>query len=132
MCLFCKIINNEIPSYKIYEDDKFLAFLDISQATTGHTLIVPKKHYANIFELDDEVAQEILIVVKKVSLLLKEKLGISDVNIINNSGKLAGQTVDHFHIHIVPRYPNDDLQILSVNHSPSNEELSALCNKITK
>lgn len=132
MCLFCKIINNEIPSYKIYEDDKFLAFLDISQATTGHTLIVPKKHYANIFELDDEVAQEILLVVKKVSLLLKEKLGISDVNIINNSGKLAGQTVDHFHIHIVPRYPNDDLQILSVNHSPSNEELSALCNKITK
>lgn len=132
MCLFCKIINNEIPSYKIYDDDKFLAFLDISQATTGHTLIVPKKHYANIFELDDEVAQEILLVVKKVSLLLKEKLGISDVNIINNSGKLAGQTVDHFHIHIVPRYPNDDLQILSVNHSPSNEELSALCNKITK
>lgn len=132
MCLFCKIINNEIPSYKIYEDEKFLAFLDISQATVGHTLIVPKKHYANIFELDDEAAQEILLVVKKVSLLLKEKLGISDVNIINNSGKLAGQTVDHFHIHIVPRYPNDDLQILSVNHSPSNEELSALCDKITK
>lgn len=132
MCLFCKIINNEIPSYKIYEDEKFLAFLDISQATVGHTLIVPKKHYANIFELDDEAAQEILLVVKKISLLLKEKLGISDVNIINNSGKLAGQTVDHFHIHIVPRYPNDDLQILSVNHSPSNEELSALCDKITK
>lgn len=132
MCLFCKIINNEIPSYKIYEDDNFLAFLDISQATTGHTLIVPKKHYANIFELSDESAKEILLVVKKVSLLLKEKLGINDVNIINNSGKLAGQTVDHFHIHIVPRYPNDDLQILSVNHSPSNEELSALCNKITK
>lgn len=132
MCLFCKIINNEIPSYKIYEDDDFLAFLDISQATVGHTLIVPKKHCANIFCLDDEIAQKIFVIVKKVSLILKEKLGISDINIINNSGSLAGQTIEHFHIHLIPRYSNDDFVVTQIDHSPSSLELSALCDKISK
>ena len=104
MCLFCKIINGEIPCYKVYEDNDFLAFLDISQATVGHTLVISKKHVANVFELDDETASKMLIVVKNVANKLKEKLNLSAVNILNNSGSLAGQTVHHLHIHIIPRY----------------------------
>ena len=104
MCLFCKIINGEIPCYKVYEDNDFLAFLDISQATVGHTLVIPKKHVTNVFELDDETASKMLIVVKNVANKLKEKLNLSAVNILNNSGSLAGQTVHHLHIHIIPRY----------------------------
>lgn len=132
MCLFCKIVNNEIPSYKIYEDNDFLAFLDISQATIGHTLIVPKKHFANIFCLDDDTCSKMLVVVKKVSLILKEKLGINDLNILNNSGSLAGQTVDHFHIHLIPRYSNDDFNVTFIDHAPSSLELSTVCEKISK
>lgn len=132
MCLFCKIVNNEIPSYKIYEDDDFLAFLDISQATIGHTLIVPKKHFANIFCLDDDACSKMLVVVKKVSLILKEKLGINDLNILNNSGSLAGQTIDHFHIHLIPRYSNDDFNVTFVDHTPSSLDLSSLCEKLSK
>lgn len=130
MCLFCKIINNEIPSYKIYEDDDFLAFLDISQATVGHTLIIPKKHCANIFELDDNDAKKMFVVIKKVSLILKEKLQINDINIINNSGKLAGQVINHFHVHLVPRYEGDDFVVNPINHSPSSEVLYNIQQKI--
>ncbi len=132
MCLFCKIINNEIPSYKIYEDDEFVAFLDISQATIGHTLVVPKRHYANIFELDDQTSKNLFLVVKKIALLLKEKLSIEAINVVNNNGKLAGQTIDHFHIHLIPRYPNDDFAINQVSHNVSSEDLASICNKITK
>ena len=130
MCLFCKIINKEIPCYKVYEDDDFLAFLDISQATVGHTLVIPKKHYANIFELDDETASKLLIVVKNVANLLKNKLNLSAVNILNNSGELAGQTVHHLHIHIIPRYENDGVHLAPTAHDIDHEALKNTLSKI--
>lgn len=111
MCIFCKIINNEIPSYKLYEDEYVLAFLDISQTTIGHTLVIPKRHFKNILELDGEYSSHVFKVVTLLSKQISKNLKINDINIMNNNGPLAGQTVDHFHIHIIPRYPNDGVKI---------------------
>ena len=132
MCIFCKIANKEIPSYIIYEDDKFLAFLDLSQATIGHTLVVPKKHFANLLELDEETAKEALNVTRKVALLLKEKLNVFDFNIVNNCGEKAGQSVHHFHIHIIPIYKKGDLEFNTQSNKLSEAEFKKLHNKIIK
>ena len=105
MCIFCKIAKGEIPCYKIYEDNDFLAFLDLSQATKGHTLIIPKKHYDNIFSLDEKI--DIMLPVVTVAKALKKSLKIDNINMINNNGPLAVQTINHFHIHLIPRYDND-------------------------
>lgn len=130
MCIFCKIINNEIPSYKIYEDEYTLAFLDLSQATKGHTLIVPKKHFANIFETPCEELHHIMNSVKAVTEKLKKSLGVENVNILNNSGTLAGQTVHHLHFHIIPRYENDNCELCPSATNPSFDELKNLCDLI--
>lgn len=132
MCVFCKIINGEIPSFKIYENDYVLCFLDINASTNGHTLIVPKKHFDNIFDLDEKYAVEMIKAVKHVSLLLKEKLNVSAVNVINNSGPLAGQTVMHFHIHVIPRYENDGVVISPKQTEPNFELLKEIQEKLTK
>lgn len=130
MCVFCKIVNNEIPSYKVYEDDKVLAFLDISQATIGHTLVIPKEHFENIFALDENNAASIMKVVANLSKKLKSALNIEALNILNNSGALAGQTVNHFHIHLIPRYENDGLVIKFSENKLSETEFKELLNKI--
>ena len=132
MCVFCKIINGEIPSYKLYENDFVMCFLDISQATKGHTLIVPKKHFDNIFDLDKEYSKEILKAATIVSNILKEKLGVENVNLLNNSGALAGQTVMHFHLHVIPRYGNDEVDFHQVDHEPNFDELNKLYTILTK
>lgn len=129
MCIFCKIINGEIPCYKVYEDDKFLAFLDISQATIGHTLVVPKKHYPNILSLEDN---DILGVVSLVCKKIEKALDVHNFNILNNCGVKAGQTVDHFHIHIIPRYDNDTMKIEFGSNELTKEAFSKLCDKIKK
>ena len=131
MCIFCKILNKEIPSYKIYEDEDFYAMLDISQATPGHTLVLPKKHITNIFDLPEELASKLFVVVKKVSDMLKEKLGFNDLNILNNSGEVAGQTVMHLHIHIIPRYSKDEINLSPVEQEYNKELLEKVYAKIT-
>lgn len=132
MCVFCKIINGEIPSFKIYENDYVLCFLDINASTPGHTLIVPKQHFNNIFDLNEEYAKEIIKAVKHVSVTLKEKLNVEAVNIINNSGELAGQTVMHFHIHVIPRYENDGVVISPKQTEPDFNLLKEIQEKICK
>ncbi len=107
-CIFCKIIKNEISAHKIYEDEHVLAFLDISQATYGHTLVIPKKHYENLFEIDEVELQKVIVIAKKIALKLKKELNVSGINLINNNGKQAGQTVFHYHIHLIPRYDESD------------------------
>ena len=129
-CIFCEIANNNIPSYKIYEDDICLAFLDLSQATLGHTLVVPKKHFKNIFDLDEETAAHLFKVVTKLSKQICLTLGANDVNILNNSGEIAGQTVMHFHIHIIPRYQNDNMEFKFASNKLTNDEFKSLCEKI--
>ncbi|MHB8904268.1 MAG: HIT family protein [Patescibacteria group bacterium] len=109
MCVFCKIINGEIPAHKVYEDEKTLAFLDIKPINPGHTLIIPKNHYANLSEIPEIELADLIIKVKKIAALLKEKLGFTDYTISENNGPLAGQSVSHFHFHIIPRFANDIL-----------------------
>jgi histidine triad (HIT) family protein len=109
-CIFCKIINNEIKSQKVYEDDDVIAILDINPINKGHILVIPKKHYETIFDIDDEVLKKTITVVKKIALALK-KMGAEGVNIVQNNGKAAEQHVFHIHFHVVPRYFNDGKKI---------------------
>lgn len=128
-CIFCKIINKEIPSKIIYEDDLVIAILDLSQATYGHTLVMPKKHYANIYEIDNDTLAHLIKVVKELAIKLKNKLHADGINILNNNDEAAGQTIMHYHIHILPRYKNDDLNINFTDHS-KDTNLDDVLNKI--
>jgi len=110
-CIFCKIINGEIPSFTIYEDNDFKVILDLSPATVGHALVIPKEHSATLVDLSDEKASKILIVAKKVIEAMKKVHGFSNYNLIQNNGRLAGQTVDHFHLHLIPRYSIEELTL---------------------
>jgi len=107
-CIFCKIVEGVIPSTKIYENDHVLAFADISPATKGHTLLIPKRHCIDIFEMDSELAVQVFSVVSKVAHLLKDIHNCQGLNLINNNGSSAGQCVFHYHLHLVPRYENDE------------------------
>ena len=106
-CIFCKIANGEIPAATLYEDDDFKVILDLGPASKGHALILPKGHYANLYELDDEVAQKVLVLAKKIITRMTEVLGCDGYNLVQNNGEAAGQTVPHFHLHLIPRYQND-------------------------
>lgn len=132
MCIFCKIVKGTIYSYKIYEDNEFLAFLDISQATDGHTLLIPKKHFTNILEIDDITLSKISILAKKLTLQICENLKITNCNILNNCGALAGQSVNHFHIHIIPRYSDNDVVIKFINHPKDDTEMISIANNLKK
>jgi histidine triad (HIT) family protein len=119
--IFAKIIAREIPAHFVYEDDLVVAFLDISQATKGHTLIVPKEIYANIFEMPEELAAHLFKVTVKLSTAIKNAFQVNGVNLLSNNGEVSGQTVFHFHIHIIPRYEKDDIKIALTNHMGSLE-----------
>ena len=117
-CIFCKIINGEIPSYKIYEDDIVYAFLDITQVTPGHTLVVPKKHAKDIFEYDEELASQVFARIPKIARALEKAYpDMQGLNIINNNREVAYQSVFHSHIHLIPRFsPHDDFSMHFGNH----------------
>jgi len=106
-CLFCKIANKEIDSKIIYEDEFSIAFLDINPSQKGHLLVIPKKHYQNLSEVPEEELAKLFETVKKMTKLLERRLNVSSFNIGWNHGKDAGQVINHLHIHIIPRYPND-------------------------
>ncbi|KPN79578.1 Histidine triad protein [Apilactobacillus kunkeei] len=124
-CVFCKIINGEIPSYTIYEDEYVKAFLDISQATPGHTLVVPKKHVANIYEYDEKLAEQVFSRIPKIARAIQKSApDILGMNIVNNNGELAYQSVFHSHFHLIPRYSENDGFSMSFqdNSDKYNEE----------
>lgn len=106
-CIFCKLANGEIPTATLYEDDDFRVILDAGPAAKGHALILPKEHYANLYELDDEVAAKVLPLAKKMITKLTDILGCDGYNLVQNNGEAAGQTVFHFHLHMIPRYKDD-------------------------
>ena len=128
MCIFCMIAEGQIPSHKIYEDDLCLAFLYLSQANLGHTLVVPKQHYANLLELDTEVAGHLFKVVSTLTKGISKALDVKDFNILNNCGEVAGHTVHHFHIHIIPRKLNDNIKIELSSNKLTDEEFINLKN----
>ena len=111
-CIFCKLASGVIPTNSIYEDDMFRVILDAAPASKGHALIIPKEHYANIYEIDTEVAGEAMKLAKKMAVHMTEKLKCDGFNLVQNNGEIAGQTVFHFHLHLIPRYKdmkNDDI-----------------------
>jgi histidine triad (HIT) family protein len=109
-CLFCKIVANEIPSYKVYEDENTLAFLDIQPVNPGHTLVIPKKHYTNLEEIPEAELCQLIKVVKKLGLLLKKALNLEGYNIQVNNDPLSGQVIPHLHFHLTPRLEGDGLR----------------------
>ncbi len=131
-CIFCKIINNEIPSHKIYEDDLVVAFLDNNPVSSGHTLILPKKHAENIFDIEEKYLERIALVAKKVAQKMKESLGVDGVNLYHASGAHAEQTVFHFHLHIIPRKQDDDICFTRAisKKTTSDEDFKVIANKL--
>ncbi|MCR5302713.1 MAG: HIT family protein [Lachnospiraceae bacterium] len=129
-CIFCKLANGDIPTNTIYEDDDFRVFLDAAPVTRGHCLIVPKEHFDSLEQLDDKVAAKVMPLARKMMKLLKDKLGWDGFNIIQNNGKVAGQTVFHFHTHLIPRY-NDDGQDLVMKPMPLKDgDIETVLNEI--
>jgi histidine triad (HIT) family protein len=106
-CIFCKIANGEIPSATLFEDEDFRVILDLGPATKGHALILPKNHFANLFEIPEEVEAKAFVLAKKIATKMKKVFACDGVNIVQNNGIAAGQTVFHFHIHLIPRYEQD-------------------------
>lgn len=110
-CIFCKIANGEIPAATLYEDENFRVILDLGPASKGHALILPKTHAANIYELSDEMAAKAMILAKKMATAMTAALKCDGFNIVQNNGECAGQTVFHFHMHLIPRYKGDQVGI---------------------
>ena len=129
-CIFFLFANGEIPSKTLYEDDKFRVILDLGPASKGHALILPKDHYANLFELPEECAGEVMKLAQKMAVKMKEKLGCEGFNLVQNNGELAGQTVFHFHMHLIPRYREDGQKIGWKPQEVSAEELEEIKNQI--
>lgn len=106
-CIFCKIAAGEIPSATLYEDEEFRVILDLGPASKGHALILPKQHYANLYELPDELAEKVIRLAKKMVIAMTKALQCDGFNVVQNNGEAAGQTVFHFHMHLIPRYKDD-------------------------
>lgn len=129
-CIFCKIANGEIPSKTLYEDDEFRVILDLGPATKGHALILPKSHYANLYELPDNLASHAMLLAKKMAAQMTDKLHCDGFNLVQNNGEVAGQTVFHFHMHLIPRYKDDAQKIGWNPGEPSQEELEEIKRQI--
>lgn len=125
-CIFCKIGSGEIPSQTLYEDEKFKVFFDLGPATKGHALIIPKEHYDNLYELDDAVAAELLVKAKQVATVMKDTFKADGFNLVQNNGSVAGQSVFHFHMHLIPRYEGDHAMKLWTPGEADAEELEKL------
>lgn len=131
MCIFCDIVSGKIPNYTIYEDDKVLAFLDVNPTSKGHTLVVPKSHCSSFLYCEAEDLNHCMQVAQQLANQIKEKLNCDGINILTNIGQAAGQSVMHFHIHIIPRYENDDHLTLQFN-SIGEVDLESICKQITE
>ena len=128
-CIFCKIIAGEIPSYKIYEDDKVYAFLDIACDAVGHTLVIPKKHCVNVLDCDKEYLDAVIEAVQKISNHYVSNCGYDGVNVLNASGTSAEQSVFHLHFHIIPRKSGDGLRMWPLD-GKQELDLGAICKKL--
>ena len=129
-CIFCKLANGVFETNVIYEDELFTVILDASPANPGHALILPKKHYTNIFDIDEEVLSKAIKLAKKTSERMTEVLGCEGVNIVQNNNEAAGQTVFHFHIHVIPRYRNDNQVIGWTPHEADDKEQTLIKEKL--
>lgn len=131
-CIFCKIANGEIPSKALYEDEDFKVILDLAPATKGHALILPKNHFKNLYEVSDDIAAKVLPLAKKMATNMTEKLNCDGFNLVQNNNEIAGQTIYHFHMHLVPRYVDDGQKLVMKPNEVSAEELDAIKEQIIK
>ena len=131
-CIFCKIANGEIPSATVYEDSICRVILDVNPANKGHALIIPKEHFDNIYIMDAETAAKIFTIATEVAKAQKAELNPDGLNILQNNGEAAGQTVFHFHMHLVPRYIKDNVTMTWIPGKADTEELSALSKALRK
>lgn len=131
-CIFCKIAAGEIPSATVYEDEDFRAILDIAPAHKGHTIILPKAHAANLLELDEGTAAKLLPVAKRIAKALKEELGCDGINLLQNNGAAAGQSVFHLHVHVIPRYEGDGILPVWPQGSYEDGEAALLAERLRK
>ncbi len=125
-CIFCKIIAGELPSATVYEDEDFKAIMDIAPAAKGHMVILSKRHCVNLLELDDASAAKGLVTARKLAVALKAELGCDGINLLQNNGEAAGQTVSHYHMHLIPRYENDSVKIPWIPVKYTEGEMTAL------
>ncbi len=130
-CIFCKIAGGEIPSSTLYEDEMVRVILDISPASKGHALILPKEHYANLYEISDEMASHVIKTAKKMAKKMQEELGVEGLNVLQNNGELAGQTVFHYHMHLIPRYQGDKVNMKWENGELSESSKEELVKKLS-
>lgn len=131
-CIFCKIANGEIPSKTLFEDEEFRVILDLGPAAKGHALILPKNHYANLYEIPEDTASKVMLLAKKMATQMTDRLGCDGFNLVQNNGEVAGQTVFHFHMHLIPRYKDDGQKIGWKPGEPSQDELEAIRAKIVE
>ena len=131
-CIFFFFFNGEIPSHVLYEDEQFKVILDVNPATKGHALILPKEHYANLYELPEETAADAMKLAQRMMRKMTEKLDCDGFNIVQNNGEAAGQTVFHFHMHLIPRYKNDGEILKYIAGDPGQEELERIKKTLTE
>lgn len=131
-CIFCKIANGDVPSQTLYEDDNFRVILDLGPATKGHALILSKDHYANLYDLPEETAGEAMKLAKKMAAKMTKNLGCEGFNLVQNNGDMAGQTVFHFHMHLIPRYRADGQKIGWKPQEVTQVELEEVMNQINQ
>lgn len=131
-CIFCKLANGDIPTATVYEDEYLRAIMDAAPANKGHIIILPKSHAENIYELEDEYVSRAFVLAKKLAVALKKLTGCDGVNILQNNGEAAGQTVFHFHVHVIPRFKNDDCTIVWKPTSYEDGEASEVAKKIAE
>ena len=129
-CIFCKIAKGDIPSATIYESNDFKCILDVAPANRGHALIIPKEHSDNIYELDADMAAKVFSFATVAAKAIKEETGCEGLNIIQNNGEIAGQTVNHFHMHIVPRFKDDEVKVTWKQHSTESDAQNELARAI--
>ena len=129
-CIFCKIANHQIPGKILYEDDVCMAFLDLSQTTYGHTLVIPKNHFDHILDVDQKTLAHMMGVVQKVARQIETQMNAKGFNIVSNMNEVAGQTVRHFHIHIIPRYQSDDSFHIDYTDHSNDVDLDAIYQQI--
>jgi histidine triad (HIT) family protein len=129
-CIFCKIVAGELPAAKVYEDERTFAFMDISPWTRGHTLVIPKEHARDLGEVGAEDLAACAATAQRIALRQREQLGAAGVNLLNSFGEAAWQTVFHFHVHVIPRYPDDPLRLPGTPGQSSPDELAALAKEL--
>ena len=131
-CIFCKIVDGKIPAAKVYEDEKTISFLDIMPANKGHCLIVPKKHYETLLDISDDDLKSLILTTKKVTKALSLSIGNGSYNLVMNNGKIAGQMVNHAHIHIIPRFKGDRLRLKWSHKKYLGNQMGDIQEKIKK